>query len=133
MFYLVHSLIMPIFASENKTITHLNTGGNGKQRRKIMKTTANNVSEIKSFAKGETYTISVDDYNEAMRQANKRTRKDQGAVHYREPLHLHNHFPIPQVRVSLLHRGLDAILRHDRCKGHPRAFLLRPQLVRSRS
>ena len=40
-----------------------------------MKTTANNISEIKSFAKGETYTISVEDYNEAMSQANNALAK----------------------------------------------------------
>lgn len=40
-----------------------------------MKTTANNISEIKSFEKGETYTISVEDYNEAMSQANNALAK----------------------------------------------------------
>lgn len=40
-----------------------------------MKTTANNISEIKSFAKGETYAISVEDYNEAMSQANNALAK----------------------------------------------------------
>lgn len=34
-----------------------------------MNTTANNISEIKTFAKGETYTVNVEDYNEAMSQA----------------------------------------------------------------
>ena len=31
--------------------------------------TASNISEIKSFAKGEIYTLNVEDYNDAMNQA----------------------------------------------------------------
>ena len=36
-----------IFASTNKTKNNLNTGGNGKQRHKIMKTTTNNTESKK--------------------------------------------------------------------------------------